>query len=405
MGQPGRSKTESATVLKYTGTAGLPLIAIKGPLVGWGVKNCYLDGNSLASVDLYVQSARGGDVSNLVMEGHTYAGIHSTCVPTFVGWNGATDSLRNKYYGLWIWHLSPAQPGSAGIVLHSTSPSCNSDFADFFGTSILVSGVDGYGVYLGAADHIAFYNLHIFDSLAAPATRSGVHFAYDNGIYSGFPCGVNMFGVSLGETGMSASGVPLANNTCTNSIYGLSGGDPANYRPDLPGVTATYGDRVSQDLMLVAGRGSGNTKPVGDVTIYTHPSFPRHFVPLVDGLVDLGRTTGPYGAQRFKDLHLLGSVIRQQRGIVTDGALLIDDYYLSVVNVGGNTVVTLPSAVTAAGREFVVDNGTSNNVVLTPILSQSINDNPTFTLDASPSAATIISNGANWRIISSHGTH
>jgi hypothetical protein len=406
IGHPGRSKTEASVVLKYTGTAGSPVIAIKGPLVGGGVKNCYIDGNSLASVGVYVQSARGLDMSNLVMEGHTYAGIQSTCVPTGGFWSGATDSLRNRWAGMWIWHLPPAQAASAGIVLNSSHVSCNTDFNSFYDTSVLVSGVDGWGVYLGASDHNMWYNLHIFDSLAAPATRSGVHFAYDNGIYSGWPCANNFYGVSLGETGMSASGTPLANNTCNNSIFGLSGGDPANFQPDLPGVTAVYGDRVSQDLMLIAGRGADNDKPVGDVMVYTHASNPRHLTPSVDALSDLGRSIGPYGAKRWKDLHLLGSVIRKQRGETTSPqTLLVDDYYVKIGNVGGATTLNLLSAVTACGREYIIDNATSNNVVLTPSGGELINGAATFTLDDNPSSAHIISDCVGWRITATHGTH
>jgi hypothetical protein len=403
IGQPGRSKTESATVLKYTGTAGLPLIAIKGPLVGWGVKNCYLDGNGLASTDLYVQSARGGDVSNLVMEGHTYAGIQSTCVAPFVGWNGATDSLRNRWAGIWIWHLPPAQSGSAGIVLNSSAATCNTDFNDFFSTSVLVAGVDGWGVYLGASDHNMFYNLHIYDSLVAPATRSGVHFAYDNGVYAGWPCANDMFGVSLGETGMSASGTPLANNTCVNSIFGLSGGDPANYIPNLPGVTAIYGDRVSADLILIAGRGSANTKPVGDVTIYTDASFPRHLVPLVDGVSDIGRFTGPYGAQRFKDLYLLGQVIHNQRGVVGDGVLDAQtDYYVQIAN-SAPSAFTLQTAAAPYGckKEYVIKNLGGFNVTVAAFGAETIDGaaNVTLTPAAGSSAIRITSDCVSWHII------
>jgi hypothetical protein len=158
--------------------------------------------------------------------------------------------------------------------------------------------------------------------------------------------------------------------------------------------------------MLIAGRGSGNTKAVGDVMVYTHASFPRNLTPSTDGLSDLGRSTGPYGAKRWKDLHLSGGVIRNARGVITDTTIALTDYYVQVSNTGGATIVLLPSAVTAgAGREFVVKNLTANTVTLTPILSQTIDTLGTFVLDANPSAATIISDGLNWSIIGTHGVH
>jgi hypothetical protein len=394
------AKDRSCAVLQWAGGAAA-MVAVRGPLSGWGIEDVYLDGGGTATSGIYVQSAQGGDVRNVTIANYNGIGIQSTCVPTFAGWPGVTDSLHNNWYNVWVWHLPPAPAGSAGVSLHSNDITCNTDFNNFYGLTVTIAGVDGWGIYIGGSDHNMFFNAHIIDDAT---TRSGVHFAYDASPFAGWPCGNNFYGLSLGEKGMSASGAPLADNTCSNSIFGLTGGDPANYVPDLPGVTAVYGDRVSQDLMLIAGRGSNNSKPVGDVTVYTHASFPRNFIPLVDGLSDLGRKTGPSGAQRWKDVHLLGHVIRNQRGVTGDTTLdNLTDYYLQVGNAGGATTITLQDAVAACGREYVIRNLTVNDVILDPVVvGQTVEGANTFTFNTSPKSVRLTSDCLNWWITSAY---
>ena len=395
IGTANHNKSFAGVILQWDTPTEAPVIAVEGPLVGWGLRNLYIDGGGTAVPGIYVQSAQHGEVRDVTVAGHKGNGIWSTCVPTFPAWNGVTDALKNMWHNLWIWHLPPAAPGTAGLVLDSTHTTCNTDFNQFYQLTVAISGVDGWNVWLGGADHNMFYNLHMIGAVA----RGSVHFAYDNPGFSGWPCGNNFYGLSLDNAGMTSSGTPLANNTCLNYIYGMSGGDPVDFIPDLPGVMVFSGRRINQNLLLVPGYNSASTQPVGYLELFTTATRPHHFVPTTDGVADLGLA----GSQRFRDIYLRGQVIKERRGVVGNGVLEAQtDYYVQISN-------TAPSAFTlqtaaapyGCGREYVLKNLGGFAVTVGTIGGETIDGSTTITLTpgVGGSAVRLFSDCVTWHII------
>jgi hypothetical protein len=389
----------AATVLTWTGGA-QPIIHIKGPLVGWGLKNLYLHGGGTANAGVFVVSGQYGEVSNLVIAGHAGNGIWTTCVPTFAGWNGATDALKNTWNQVWVWHLPPAGPGTAGIALDSTNTTCNTDFNTFYQPTVFVAGVDAYGMFLGGSDHNMFFDAHIGDDAT---TRADVHFAYDNAAFAGWPCANNFYGLSLGNRGMTSSGTPHPTNFCANQIFGLTGGDPADFLPDLPGVQVVSNRRINQNLVLLPSRNPGATDPVGHVEIGMTPSHPRHLVPMVDDVGDLGRLSTPEGAKRFRNIYLTGQVVKQQRAVVGNGTQDAQhDYYVQIQNSGPSTfALQTVAAPYGCGKEYVFKALGGSSVTIGAFGSETIDGNATLVLNPIPgqSAVRLVSDCAMWHIV------
>jgi hypothetical protein len=373
----------AATVLTWTGGA-QPIIHIKGPIVGWGLKNLYLYGGGTANAGVFVVSGQYGEVSNLVIAGHAGNGIWSSCVPVMPGWNGATDALKNTWDQVWVWHLPPAAAGTAAIALDSTDITCNTDFNTFYQPTVFVAGVDAYGIYLGGADHNMFFDAHIGDDVT---TRSDVHLAYNNSAFPGWPCGNNFYGLSLGNRGMTTSGVPHATNFCSNQIFGMTGGDPVDFLPDLPGVQVVSTRRINQNLILIPSRNPAATEPVGNLELYSSPTFVRHFIPTISGVSQLGNST-----------HQWAGLYQTQRATATNTTLLLSDHTLQVGNPSADTIVLLPSAVGIAGKDYEINNINAFSVFLTPQAGQLIDGQSLFVMRSFMTAVKLISDGVGWHV-------
>jgi hypothetical protein len=239
-----------------------------------------------------------------------------------------------------------------------------------------------------------FYNLHMIGSTGV---RSNVHFAYDNPAFPGWPCGNNFYGLSLDNAGMTHSGFPLANNTCLNYVYGMSGGDPVDFIPDLPGVMVFSGRRVNQNLILVPGYNSASTQPVGHLELFTTASRPHHFIPTTDNVADLGQPS-----RRWKDVHVIGAVLLPDRSVTTSDTLRpFEDHYLQLTCATACTF-TLTDAGAAGRREYTIKRTNLIQVSIMPTGPQLIDGVASYLLptgDASKMGIRLRSDGVNWSII------
>lgn len=389
---PSSQGADSPVRLRWTGASGGTLLRVQGPLIGWGVSNLHLDGNGLAAKSLEVVSGEMGACHNLVCTGHTLAGIYSTAVPVFAPLPN-TNSMHNQWTNIRIFHSAPAGANSAGVLLQTTGPTSNTCVNTFTGLFVVVQGVPGYALYLGGTDTNTFYNTHLFTDATA---LGNIVLDHSNPGSALWPCGNNFYGLVMSAYGVTVLGTPAAGERAANMFWGYQnqGAAPgANYF-DFPSVGSIYHDINSQHMVLTPQQGA-------DLRLFTTVAHPRHFTPTVHNTANLGADSS-----RWKDLYLSGGVLRPIRSATGNTTLSVfTDWYLKINNPGGSTTVTLGSAVGVAGRDYFVDNETVNNVVLTPSGGQLINALSSFTLDANPSAAHIISDGANWRILSTHGVH
>src|SRR6266702_2931303 len=91
------------------------MIFVKGPLLGWGLENMNLEGNSLCTIGLKLQSAQFGTLHRVTIMHFKQVGLLTTCVPAVVFED--TNTQKNIFSNLDI-HL-PDVSGAVGIKLTS----------------------------------------------------------------------------------------------------------------------------------------------------------------------------------------------------------------------------------------------------------------------------------------------
>lgn len=273
---PNNSPWDSSVVLRWAAESAVPMVAIMGPLVGWGLDNLHIDGAGKASAALYIQSGQMGNCHNLIIQGCRYYGIQSTTVPTIDGQN--TDSLHNYWQNIRIWHLTPAlQPYGAGISLDTGSSNSNTCLNSFMNTMVIVAGAPALGLRLGGCDTNFFWGFHVY---ATEDTLGPVGFDFANAGSSYWPCNNQFFGMTFGpHSAVPAYGTPHA-ETCGNIFWGWTQqGDPANPLPYAP-TLATFTTNVrEQDFIIVPGSNPAYARqPHGNLRLHTSTEDPHHFV-------------------------------------------------------------------------------------------------------------------------------
>ena len=202
------------TELRWVSMVPAPMVAVNGPLQGWGVENLYLNGQNIALYGIAITSGQFGDVANVSLAGFSSAALVSTTFPVFDG--NCTDSLHNAFRNLNI--QVPGVYGAKGIVL-TGGPNATTDFADFSNVLVAMSGGStNFGLYLQAADTCMFRNLHI---CGGPGTTAIV---FDYTVSGTFPSSCMFFGIDTGSgnTTYCVAGTPGPGAT-PNKMYGRSG--------------------------------------------------------------------------------------------------------------------------------------------------------------------------------------
>jgi hypothetical protein len=217
------------------------MIDILGPLMGWGVQDIELIGNSVATYGLHVVSAKYGDCRNLVISGCTVAAIGSDTVP-MIGTNTNTDSMYNSYSNIYIG--MPPAANVKGIVLTGAVGTITSDtdmniFENIF--IVLPSSGVAYAIYLQNCDANQFQSVALSGGSAA---AFGVIFDYSANASGAFPLGNGFFGIdtngdALGANQWANFGTPSI-SARPNYVRGMKLGDGTvnpslpNLQPDLP---------------------------------------------------------------------------------------------------------------------------------------------------------------------------
>jgi hypothetical protein len=266
----------------------------------------------------------------------------------------------------------------------------------FYNTFILVSGVEGYGLRLGASDTNFFWGLHIFADATA---KAAINFDYGNAGSDVWPCNTHFFGGTIGPNStITNSGSPDA-LSCGNLFWGWAPQGGANEIPTAQGVSSILLEPGNLDLVLVPGMNvNAADKQRGDLKLHSTATNPRNFIPAQGNTADIGTAVF-----NWKNIHLAGGIVRQLRAVSANTTLALTDYYLQVDTTAAPRTVTLMTAASALGREFVISNvAGANDVTVDPAGAETINGVATYTIGSTYKSAVILSNGTGWQVIGSH---
>jgi Pectate lyase superfamily protein len=196
--------------LTWAGSGAAGVIAIKGPLQGWGIQNLNIDCASItSSVGINITSAQFGDNRGVTFN-NCFRTIISTTVATFGSFTN-TDSFHNDFYGTVI--QMPAIAGSIGILLTGAAGgTSNTDYNTFIDTWIALptTNVLAQGVLLQSSDTNHFINTHM-----SGGSASAQCVAFDYSVVTSFPSsnrftGVDTAGTCGGGAGATIGGTPAA---------------------------------------------------------------------------------------------------------------------------------------------------------------------------------------------------
>lgn len=250
--------TARGTRLVWAGPRGGTMLAIRGPLQGWGVSDVFFDGTGDedfgggAGIGLHVVSAMNGDSRNLTFRGCREASIYSTTVQSPPGVNIA-DSLHNNFENINIgvgW-----APGAKGIVLTGVTPAGNNtDYCRFSNVAIAlptdpVAAPSAYGIYFQSCDSNVFHNVHMFNGHPGCV---GVMFDY--AVNPDWPAGNQIYGIDwAGMAGpVQIGGTPSA-NARPNFIYAVNEANGGFMPMGLPNLVTESGVVATRDLVGQTG--------------------------------------------------------------------------------------------------------------------------------------------------------
>jgi len=242
------------TTIKWLGGA-VPMVAVNGPLQGWGLQNILLDGQSTASIGLNIISGQFGDCRNLAIMNCISEQIGSTTVALFSGVVN-TDSLHNKYQNIFL--MVPPIDGSKGVVLTGNTASNSDTDLNVFDNLLIGLPATGaaYGIYLQNADTNQFRNVLLAGGSAACI---GVLLDYTASVDNFFPTANSFWGIDTNGNVLGAN--QWANNGTPNSvappnyIVGLNGANGAT-SPSLPNLTPPLPTNFSPNVFLESQTGS-----------------------------------------------------------------------------------------------------------------------------------------------------
>jgi polygalacturonase len=204
--------------LKWTGAAHGTMVSVNGPIVGWGIENFYLDGDSVADYCLIVSSAQAGEVANLATDGALLAGIFETTVPPFGGIG--TETMHNNWRNIWI--LMPLVTGGStvrGLLLDGeATDTFDTTFEVFENVTInmpaVTVGNSAYGILFQRCDSNTIRDLHVAINPGATGTVIPLVFNYTP--YDAWPSDNILESVTLADPSLYTA--PAANGGIPSGI-------------------------------------------------------------------------------------------------------------------------------------------------------------------------------------------
>lgn len=193
--------------LKWIGAAGATMMSVNGPLVGWGIRNICLSGNSLAYTGLKVISAQGGEVVNFAVKGLSNSGtVSGRCiweftVPAFGG--HLTNTMHNSWRNIFLAIPATTTFQSNGWVFDAADSSANTCYESVQNLSIVLgapsSGCQVKGITFGGCDNIRIRDLHVALVSGGAGQAYPLLLNYSNAGSAGWPADCLIDGVDFGN--------------------------------------------------------------------------------------------------------------------------------------------------------------------------------------------------------------
>ena len=336
---------------------------------------------------------------------------------------GNEITVNNGAYSISIGHQASGGWNSNGIAV-GTSTSASGDSVSLghgaiannsncvaIGTNAEVSGGDG--VSIGYNSEAGTSTVSVGTSAGA-AISSGTHNAF-MGYYGGGGVTNGGYNVHVGSYAGYGSSGPGTNKTTTATGQVIVGYD------------AAQGSTTQMNNIVLIGRGASATGAAGiaigyqtvahtdSVAIgdaYTSAantiSIGKQTQVTVAGGVAIGCDNGGTGAQSTSSVNefVLGTTlhtIKTQGGRRKAYAAKTTTYAAAktdhIINCTSGTFnVTLPTAVSDTGREFIIKNSGAGTITVDTTSSQTIDGGSSVAL-AQYESVTVISDGANWIVV------
>jgi hypothetical protein len=232
LGVPGWAPAYSGTatspvILQWIGAAAGTMVEVQGPMLGWGIQNISLDGNSIADTCLYMLSAQWGDCRDLTLTGFLAGnGLwFDTRSQTPFGSTQLANCMHNSFKNTTL-QFSTAATSGKGIFLDGNSDlTSNSCYNSFWNTVFVCGGAPNiFALYLRNTDSNTFHGLHFFD---AGSSTAAITFDY-TGSSGAWPSSCTFYHVD--PSGLTVefqkSGTPNLPEA-SHFLYGLNRGNGA----------------------------------------------------------------------------------------------------------------------------------------------------------------------------------
>ena len=201
-------------------------------------------------------------------------------------------------------------------------------------------------------------------------------------------------GLSLSAGTLTATG---AGGTVTS--VGLSGGTTGLTISGTNPITSS-GTFTLGGTLATAHGGTGLSTPFAATGALLYTSFANAFALLAAGAAGTVLTSNGAGvAPSYQAVSSSTTQTFAYRAVsTTDSWLPASDYILNTTG-GANFTVTLPTAVGATGRAYILKHSGTGTVTVATTSSQTIDGVTSLTVATQYTAYTFVSNGSNWIII------
>lgn len=286
----GSGGSQASPHLKWIGASNGTMIQNNGLSYGNGIKNLYLDANSLAATAIHQTHNSYGNYENLYITNWTgIVVINDTQCPSTYA-NGVGNAW-NKWDN--VLAIGPASTSAKGFDFEGCTTSSNDTTQNIF-SRVLVgygTGSTSYGFKFAFADNNHFYDVGTINS---SNTGDQIVFAQQSGGFTQFPYGNNFYDFGFDPAGVSGTSGTGGNAFLT---YNTAAGG------SFPSITNITGTPISNPgggpslPLSVANGGTGTASPglVAGTNVTITGSWPNQTISTSGGgsspLVEIGSAT------------------------------------------------------------------------------------------------------------------
>lgn len=295
--------------------------------------------------------------------------------------------------------------GNVGVG--TTTPTYKLDVSDTssaiqarFGSTL--AGPQGIQVYRSGGDNVRLQ-----------ANYSG----YGGGLASSGPLRFSVNNNTLDSPALliNASGnIGVGSNPTISDTLSVAGNVRAN-DPTQPYHLATknYVDTASSLVTSVAGKTGAVTINQNDLVASNSPSATTFYrgdgqwivptnttytaITVAEGQAGVATSSRTVRADYLKQIAQYWAHVRPYTAVTTTYTVLATDYCVNCTS--GTFTVTLPSAATVSGIEFLIKNSGTGTITVATTSSQTIDGATSYALTTQYKYVTVKSNGANWIVI------